>query len=60
VLNDPVDLVDPLGLTAYNCRVPLHSMPWSWGLPFMYHQYSCVEINATIICDSMDRTGNFL
>ena len=56
--DDPVDLVDPWGLEAYNCKVPLHSLPGTWGLPFMYHQYSCVKINGKIICDGQDRTGN--
>jgi len=58
VLGDPVGFVDPEGLEAYNCKVPLHTAPGTWGLPGAYHQYTCVEINGVMTCDGMDRTGN--
>jgi hypothetical protein len=56
--NSPAEYTDAMGLTAYNCKVPLHAAPGTWGLPFFYHQYTCVKINGKMICDGMDRTGN--
>jgi len=58
VLGDPVGFFDANGLEAFNCKIPLHTAPGTWGLPGLYHQYTCVEINGIMICDGMDRTGS--
>ena len=42
--NNPMSLIDPLGLAIYDCKRPLGGKPGEgtgWG-PF-YHQYTCIS-----------------
>jgi len=55
--NSPSEYTDAMGLTAYNCKVPLHALPGMWGIPGFYHQYTCVKINGKTTCGGMDKNG---
>lgn len=65
VLNNPVNLTDPLGLKTYQCTKPLNALggsggrsgPDVWGNP-LYHQYSCIVRNGVEICGGQDRGDN--
>ena len=47
-LNDPANLIDPLGLDAYLCDRPIKGAPGEYGP--LYHQFICVVLDHATYC----------
>lgn len=62
--DNPIKLIDPLGLKTYKCTKPLHALggtgrrsgPDIPGNP-LYHEYLCVYNSSSAACGGQDRTG---
>jgi RHS repeat-associated protein len=71
VVENPVNAVDPTGLSTFMCTKPLHGLGPKWG-PLLYpkskfnpspayHQFLCVNDDANSPeCGGMDRSGSAL
>lgn len=56
---NPLSVIDPLGLDGWYCRRPLGQHPGSKGPPLLNHQYLCVtRLDGTIQCGSQTTNGN--
>ena len=58
---NPVTVIDPLGLDGWYCQRPLGKLPGTRGRAILNHQYLCVtRIDGTIECGSLTTDGNLV